>query len=148
MAEGLATTDDVAVALERELTATEDAKADAQLIPRASDQVIGYLGCDPSDPGPIPATVTAVVAEMVARSLQQASSSAGGRTPVGAEQMTRSMGPFSETYGFGSSGASSGGTWLTASDKAALKPYRCNGGMQVVDLASNQTGLYRTRVGR
>mgnify|MGYP007112222347 CR=1 FL=1 len=133
----LATVADVEVALGRPLTAAEKPRTEQQLIPRASSQVIGYLGCDPSDPGPTPDTV----AEMVARSVQQRSSVS--TIPAGTEQITRSMGPFAETYGLGAAGSASGATWMTAADKDALRPFRCNGGMRSLSLSSDQTGHYR-----
>jgi hypothetical protein len=127
----LATPDDVAARLGRPLTPAEQAAVDG-LIDEASALVIGYLGCDPSDPGPVPASVTVVVSRMVARALQQAEAAS---TPTGGEQaVTNTVGPFSQTRQF-FAGSTSGQPWLSASDKIALRPYRCDGKAYSVDTA-------------
>lgn len=132
----LATVDDVEARLGRSLTPEETARTDPGLLEEASALVVGYLGCDPASPGPVPSGVRVVTSRMVARVLQQeGGSTSSGGTPVGAEQVTRSMGPFSETYGFGSSGAGSGAPWLGTADKQALKPYRCDGKAFAIDTA-------------
>lgn len=138
----LASPEDVAAALGRDLTAAETEQAPT-LLDEASDLVIGYLGCDPTDttqePATVPEAVSRVVARMVARVLGQA-----GHVP-GSEGTTETVGPFSQTVRF-ASGTTSGAPWLTVTDKVALRPYRCGGGMRAVPLATMQTGRYRRYV--
>lgn len=128
----LAEVEDVEAALGRDLTGTEGAQADA-LLEEASDLVIGYLGCEPEDP--TPATVTRVVARMVARVFSQTN-------PTGATGTTQSVGPFSQTVQF-ASGTTGGNPWIASADKISLRPYRCGGGMRAVPFESAQTGRYR-----
>lgn len=126
----LAMPEDVAARLGRPLTPAEAARVDG-LIDEASALVIGYLGCDPSDPGPVPAAVTVVVSRMVARTLAQAEQG----TPAGGEQaVTNTVGPFSQTRQF-VAGSTGGQPWLSAADKTALRPYRCDGRAYSVDTA-------------
>ncbi len=139
----LATVADVEARLGRTLTEAERNRTDPGLLDEASALVIGYLGCDPmvtsATPPTVPPPVVIVTSRMVARVLQQGGS-AGGQVPVGADQVTRSMGPFSETYGgFGSSGASSGAPWIGSADRTMLKPYKCSGQAFAIDTAPSGT---------
>lgn len=134
----LAETADVATALGRTLTTSETAQAPS-LLEEASDLVVGHLGCDPTDEEAdptVPAAVTRVVARMVARVFSQPTE------VVGSEGTTETVGPFSRTTRYGA-GTTSGNPWLAGTDKVALRPYRCGGGMREVSLASDQTGRYR-----
>lgn len=134
----LATAADVASALGRALTETEETRA-ATLLDEASDLAIGYLGCDPTDTSTDPVTVPGAVSRVVARMVARVMSQSG---PTGSEGTTQTVGPFSETVRFGT-GTTSGNPWIAASDKVALRPYRCGGGMRSVPLSSAQTGRYR-----
>lgn len=133
----LATEEGVVAALGRNLTDEETAQA-TTLLEEASDLTVGYLGCDPTGTttGTVPGVVSRVVARMVARVLGQSGHVAGS------EGTTETVGPFSRTVRFGS-GTTSGAPWLTATDKIALRPFRCGGGMRTVQLSSAQTGHYR-----
>ena len=125
----LATQEDVELELGRELSEVEEARA-PRLLSKASSVVIGWTGQD-FEPGPFPETVIGVVAEMVARSL--VTSPAGGAMP---EQ--QGAGPFSVRYG---SNVSSGGVWLTAADKMALRPYRLGGGVTSVRMVGERYNI-------
>lgn len=117
----LATQADVA-ALLGSLTADEQTRTDP-LLDEASDLVIGYLGCDPTDPDTdeVPGPVVRVTARMVARVFSQAR--AGGSADSATAE-TNIAGPFQKVRSFGAS--TSGTPWLAASDKTKLKPYKCD----------------------
>lgn len=136
-----ATAADVKTALGRDLTTTETARA-AGLLDEASDLVDTYLGWDGDEPTPIPGKATRVVARMVARVIKQ-ESEATGAVVLGAEQMSRTMGPFTEQATF-AAGATTGSPWLSSTDKATLRRMRVGGGLSSLSLATSQTGLYRT----
>lgn len=127
----LATTADVEAVLGETLSTPPTA-----LLDEASDLIIGFLGCDPSDPGPTPGPVVRVVARMVARVIERGTSGADEATQVG-----QTVGPFSQQVSY-ADGTRSGGPWLSASDKMRLRPYRC-GGLVSVPLAGDHTGRYR-----
>lgn len=131
----LAEQTDVESALGRELTEAEEARV-ASLLAEASALIVGHLGNDPSDPGPIPDPVTLVAARMVARVL-------GQNAAVGVEGTTEQAGPFSQTVRLGS-GTTTGAPWLTAVDKVTLRPYRTGGGFRSVPLESEFSGKFRT----
>lgn len=136
----LAELTDVEAALGRSLTEAETPQIKT-LLSEASDLIIGYLGCDPTDTSVepcVPPVVSRVAARMVARVTQQ------GGVP-GAQSATESVGPFSRTAQF-APGTNSGDPWLSAKDKITLRPFRCGGGMKSVSLASLHTGYYRERV--
>ncbi|WP_353809081.1 hypothetical protein [Agromyces sp. SYSU T00194] len=136
----LAATADVEAALGVESLTTDQAAKAPALLSEASDLVVGFLGCDPTDETAtptVPEAVTRVVARMVARTLEQT-----GVVVTGAEGLTEAVGPFSRTTRYGA-GTTSGAPWIAASDKVALRPYRCGGGMVPVALQSAQTGGYR-----
>lgn len=133
----LASADDVEARLGRPLTPAEAGRVDG-LIDEASALVIGYLGCDPSDPGPVPPAVTIVTSRMVARTLQQAEA----QTPVSGEQaVTNTVGPFSQTRQF-VAGTTGGQPWLSAADKVALRPYRCDTRAFSVDTAPGASPIH------
>ena len=140
----LATPADVEARLARPLTTAEAVRVDG-LLPEASALVVGYLGCDPTDPAAdptVPAAVTLVVSRMVARVLDR---EATAGEALGAESVTETAGPFGRTLNFGAGAASSvGGPWLAATDKITLKPYRCGGGVVSIGVTSGRTGRYRT----
>lgn len=137
----LASLADVEAALGRPLT-PEETELAPTLLSEASDITIGYLGCDPTDtstdPATVPAAVTRVVARMVARVVTQSESSAA----FGSEGTTEQVGPFSRTVRF-AAGTTTGQPWLASTDKIALRPYRCGGGMVSVRLSTEQTGRYQ-----
>jgi hypothetical protein len=141
----LATTDDVAAALRRELTDDELTWVPTAL-EEASALIIGYLGCDPTiyDDSTDPPTVTVpdaarlVAARMVARVIEQRTSSS---TPVGASSYSRTTGPFGQTVQV-QAGANTGGPWLTAVDKITLNPLFCKGRAFAVDTVPTGGGMH------
>lgn len=137
----LATRSDVEARLGRPLTNPEWAQAEG-LIDEASVLVVGFLGCDPTDPATlqVPPGVAVIVSRMAARALQRAASI---EQTNGAEQVTRSAGPFQQSFRFGA-GTTAGGPWFTAADRIALRPYRCGGGFASLQATSGRTGRYRT----
>lgn len=140
----LATAEDVATRLGRELTTAEAGRVDG-LLDEASVLVVGYLGCDPTDtsvePPTVPNAVVIVVSRMVARVLEQAA--AGGTS--GSESTTEATGPFSKTVRF-SAGSTSGAPWLTKVDKVSLRDARCDGGFSSIGISGGTTGRYRREV--
>lgn len=120
----LATQADVQDDLGRDLTATEASRV-AALLARADAVVLGYLGCA-EEPDPVPAALTASVAAIVARALSAAA-------PIGAQSVR--VDDASVSY---YAGAESGGLWLTPTDKLALRPYRCGGGLTSVQLVGER----------
>ena len=135
MVAALAEASDVVELLGRPLTQTEGTQVDA-LLREASALVIGYTGPIELDAGVlVPEPIRGVVARMVARVLQQS-----GMAPVGVESGSLSAGPFAQSVKW-AAGASSGGPWLSASDKLALRPYRS--GMGSVHFGSPITGRFR-----
>ena len=132
----LATSDDVETRLGRILTDDESAKVDG-LLAEATALVVGHLGCDPTDvtdpeTPAIPAEVTLVVSRIVARVLEQSMAQEPGA--FGATSMTDQIGDFSQSRSY-PAGSTSGGPWLSRSDKVTLKAYRCSGGTFSVDTA-------------
>lgn len=141
----LAAVDDVEARLGRTLTTPETARTDPGLLEEASELVLAYLDLD-AEPDPVPPAVTIVVSRSVARLLEQASA-ASDAIPSGAQQQSRTWGPFTEQMTF-ESGSTSGAPWLTAADKLLLRRYRSGGGVTSVRLGSEHTGSYRTEVPR
>lgn len=119
----LATAEDVAQALERDLTSTESDYVDTKLA-TASDLVIGYLRCT-QVLDPVPDAVRRVVADMVAAVLAPAA-------PANADSVT--AGPYSLKF---TEGSTSRTPYLTAALKMRLQPYRC-GSMVSVPLVSER----------
>lgn len=113
----LATLADVEARLGRDLTTTEEAKADPGLIEEASVKVLAYLGRseDFYATVEIPATVKIVASRMVARCLEQ---SGAGIVP-GVQQAGQTAGIFSQQTTF-IAGSSNGSPWLTRADMADL----------------------------
>ena len=125
----LATQADVEADLGRGLSESEQQRLPS-LLTKATALVVGYVGQD-FEPGPYPAPVVVIAAEMVARVL-----TASSVAPVLPEQ--QSAGPFAVRY---SSNVTSGGPWLTAGDKIALRPYRRGGGMTSVGLVGDRYSI-------
>lgn len=123
---------DVEQALRRALTDDEDTYVDG-VIAEAQDLVVAHLGRgeDPYEDGEVPGTVTRVTARMTARVFQQTGQA------IGASQQQQSAGPFSTGQTF-TTGANTGGPWLSAADKKALAPYRLAGGMRSVSFTSER----------
>ena len=120
----LATQQDVEAWLGRTLTAAEAARSDA-LLARADALVLSHLGCNPA-PDPVPDVVMWTVAEMVGRLFTSAGI-------PGVQQVSGDDGSVMFT-----SDASSGSPWLSKADKAALRPYRCSGGLASVQLVGER----------
>jgi hypothetical protein len=125
----LATQADVEAELGRALSASEETRLPS-LLTKASAMVIGYTGQD-FEPAPYPETVVVVTAEMVARVLTQATVSA-----VMPEQ--QSAGPFAVRY---PAATTSGGPWLTAGDKLALRSLRRSGGVTSVQMVGERYNI-------
>lgn len=120
----LATQVDVEEWLGRSLSASEQARA-AALLARAEALVLGYLRCA-EEPTPAPDAVRVTVSEIVGRSLAQ--HGAAGIADMGIDD---GRVRFTE-------GASSGGVWLSAMDKLALRRFRCGGGMTSVQFVGER----------
>lgn len=126
----LAEANDVAKALQRDLTSDETASlASGDLLDEASDLVIGYLYPSPV-PTPTPAAITRVVAAMAAAVLNRPSSILPNTQALTAQ-------PFGATF---EPGAYSPGPYLTAGFKQRLSPFRLGNGMTAIELCSE---LYR-----
>ena len=121
----LATPDDVAAALRRDLTSSEEEGLES-LLDEASDLVAGYLHPCPI-PDPTPAAITRVVAAMAAALLTRTS------IPEGATSIA--AGPFSVGL---SERAGSASPWLTAALKQRPAPFRCGNGMVSVAMVSER----------
>lgn len=105
-------------ALERDLTSDEVNKLPGRA-QRASELVEGYIGVeyDPTDTEhPIPAVVTSVTADVVAR-LYAAEES---NVPQFVDSKTQTMGPLGATVRFNADAASRQ-PWLTKADKTRLR---------------------------
>lgn len=137
MSVALASRGDVEARLGRSLTTAEQPRADG-LLEEAGVIVLAYLGAD-AEPDPVPAAVRVVTSRMVARVLLR---DAAG-TPDGAESVATTTGPFARTVAFGAS-SSSGGPWLSATDKATLSAHRVGGGLSSVAISSGRSGRYRS----
>lgn len=133
---------DVQERLGRVLTAPELERVGG-LIAEASALVQAYLGCPletwigPDEdgdlvPDTVPAAVRIVTSRMVARVLTSPVAN------VGAEVTQQTVGPFSTTWG---AGTTSGAPWLSATDRETLAPYRCGSGLSVATLAGEQNGF-------
>jgi hypothetical protein len=90
----------------------------------ASALVEGYLGVCYADGADVPDAVTVVTSRVVARLLTSNS------IPSQVESASRSMGPFSAQLSFVAD-STSGGPWLTKSDKMTLAPYRARGAVSI-----------------
>lgn len=115
---------DVEKWLGRPLTASEAGRVESQLV-RAEALVMGFLRCA-EEPNPVPDAVQVTVAEIVGRSLAQ--SGAAGIADMGIDDGRVRF----------TADASSGGVWLSATDKLALRRYRCGGGLTSVQLVGDR----------
>ncbi len=131
----LATRADVVDALGRPLDSDELAKVDG-LIDEAGDLVAGHLYPLPprEADGTVPAVVVRVVSRMAARVLEQASSTGG---VFGATSTTDQIGDYSRTRSF-TPGTTSGGPWLSRTDRVSLRQIRETGAF-AVDTAPGST---------
>jgi hypothetical protein len=106
-------------ALERELTDDEAEKFPGRA-QRASELVEGYIGFeyDPDDTArPIPAVVTSVVADVVARLYAAADSN----VPQFVDSKTQNMGQLGATVRYNADATSARAPWLAKSDKTRLR---------------------------
>lgn len=131
----LCTEEDVEARLRRELTDDEVEYVDA-MIAEAQALIEGYLGCPP-DVYPtlndVPSGLRIVASRMVARTIEQASQGASG-APIGVQQVSQTAGPFVQQQSY-VQGANTGSPWIGASDRTALRPYRCRGRAFTIDTA-------------
>lgn len=115
---------DVKARLRRTLTADE-----LEYLPgvaaEASSLIEGYLGVTYGGDIAVPEAVTVIASRVAARVLTLPEGAAGL-----ADSRTAGMGPFSATINFATD-SSSGGPWLTKSDRIALAPYRDRGAISV-----------------
>lgn len=111
---------DVEARLRRVLTTAEVTYLPG-VIDEASAFVEGYLGVIYADDDDVPDAVTIAMSRVVARMLSDT-----GVFPAQADSRSTGMGPFSVTTHY-VEGSTSGGPWLTKSDKIALDPYRVGG---------------------
>lgn len=91
------------------------------VIDEASVLVEGYLQIDYDGDHPAPQAVIVVTSRVIARMLDST-----GNLPAMADSLSRGMGSFSATTHLVAD-STSGGPWLTKSDKMALEPYRAGG---------------------
>lgn len=113
---------DVEDRLRRPLVDPDEVDVLAGVVEEAGVLIEGYLRVeyDPtSNPAPRPVVIIAsrVVARMIGDSLG---------LPAQADSLTRGMGSFSATTHLVAD-STSGGPWLTKTDKMALEPYRIGG---------------------
>lgn len=120
----LATQVEVVAWLGRPLTPSEAGRVEA-LLARADAIVMGYLGCA-EEPDPVPPAISSTVGEIVGRTLTQGAA-------AGIDQLAIDDG----SVRFNAN-ASSGGVWLSAMDKLALRRYRCGGGLVSVQLVGER----------
>lgn len=85
------------------------------LIDEATVLVESYVGALPE---PTPRAAVVVISRMVARVLMVPQD-----VPYGASQQQTTAGPFSRSVSF-ASGSTTGGPWLSAADRLALRPLR------------------------
>lgn len=117
--------DDVTDRLRRSLT-TEEVNFLPGAIDEASALVEGYLGVTfDDDDAAVPPAVIVVTSRVVARLLTLPE----GATAL-ADSRTSGMGPFSATIQYATD-SSSGGPWLTKSDRMTLAPYRARGAISI-----------------
>jgi hypothetical protein len=91
-------------------------------VDEASVLVEGYLRVEyDAELNPAPSAVIVVTSRVVARMVADT-----GVVPANADSLTRGMGPFSATTHLVAD-STSGGPWLTKSDKVALEPFRVGG---------------------
>ena len=123
----LATQADVEAVLGRVLAEAESGRVEA-LLRRADALILGWLGMT-AEPAPIPPVLTDTSADMVARVFT--ASVTAGVASVGVDDA-------SIRY---TADASSGGVWLSNSDKIALRPYRVGGGLRSVQMVGDRYSI-------
>lgn len=111
---------DVEARLRRTLTAEEINQLPGE-IEEASIIVEGYLGVEYTAGNPAPLAVKVVTSRVIARMVNDT-----GGVPANADSFSRGMGPMNVTTHLVAD-STSGGPWLTKSDKMALHPYRIGG---------------------
>lgn len=114
---------DVEARLRRDLTGSEETYLPG-IAEEASALIEGYLGVCYAEGGDVPNAVTITTSRMVARIMSMSS------PPSQADSVTRGMGPFSATQSYVAD-STSGGPWLTKSDRMALAPYRERGAISI-----------------
>lgn len=116
----LAAAADVVARLGRPLTDDEQGRVDG-LLEEASDLVVGFLGCTPTDP--IPGPVVRVVSRMVARifGLKYGPDDAPEQAISAVNAL---MGPFQVNWQYDTD-KSDGEPWLSKKDRLKLGPFRC-----------------------
>ena len=116
--------DDVKARLRRDLSSTEIEFLPG-IVDEASALLEGYLGVCYGDDETVPTAVVVIASRVAARILTMPEGPAGL-----ADSRTSALGPFSATIQY-STDSSSGGPWLTKSDRIALAPYRARGAISV-----------------
>lgn len=114
---------DVEARLRRDLE-TEEVNFLPGIVDEASVLIEGYLGVCYAEGADVPDAVTLVTSRVAARILTTSA------TPSQTDSLTRGMGPFSATQQFVAD-STSGGPWLTKTDRIALAPYRERGAISV-----------------
>jgi hypothetical protein len=108
---------DVEARLRRTLDGDEVSQLDGET-DEASALVEGYLRVEYDVDNPAPLAVIVVTSRVIARMIGDT-----GAFPAQADSLSRGMGPFSATTHLVAD-STSGGPWLTKSDKMALAPFR------------------------
>lgn len=116
---------DVVDRLRRNLT-TDEVSWLAATVDEASALIEGYLGVTYAVGDDVPEAVIVVTSRVVARILTMAASG----LPSQMDSVTRGMGSFSATTQF-TADATSGGPWLTKSDRMTLAQFRLGGAMTI-----------------
>lgn len=109
--------------LRRPLTSEEEEYLPG-IVDEASALVEGYLGVCYDEAAAVPEAVTVVTSRVVSRILTSTT------MPSQAESSSRGMGPFSAQISYVAD-STSGGPWLTKSDRMTLAPYRARGAVSV-----------------
>lgn len=115
------TQQDVEARLRRSLVVPGEVAQLPGEVAEASVLVEGYLRVEYDTDNPAPTAVIVVTSRVIARMVTDL-----GGIPAQADSLTRGMGPFSATTHLVAD-STSGGPWLTKSDKMALEPYRVGG---------------------
>lgn len=110
--------EDVEARLRRDLDEELEVPFLAGIIAEASAFIEGYLGVAYATGDDVPDAVIIATSRVVARMLTDT-----GGVPAQADSRSQGMGPFNVTTHY-VEGSTSGGPWLTKSDKIALTPFR------------------------